>query len=278
MTKDKQCVDNKPLKQTDTSKYALLMYKMRPNHDRGRSEFAFTKIDLVSSVAVLLILLFILSPALAMPRHHAARTVCRNNLRQMANASTMYASDNSENMALPNWGSGTAGWLYTDSKGLVPDPTKPEYATNRLGAYQTGLWFDYVRDPNSYMCPIDSESPYYKSRMNKLSSYVMNGSVCGFGSSMAACKITDPWSPECYLLYQPDESLGRPPIGSFAFNDASSYPDRNEGLGALHSASTVDLVTAGGNVRTVTIARVMTEQTATSKSLAWWSPFGANGR
>jgi hypothetical protein len=219
-------------------------------------------------VAALMLLLLIFSPALANSKNHAARTICRNNLRQMADASVMYAADNVEYMALPNWGNSAAGWLYTPVNGSPP----------HTGGYKTGLWFEYVRDTNAYRCPIDLESPYYKSRANQLSSYVMNGAVCGYGMSVSTAKITDPWSPECYLLYQPDENLGQPPIGAFAFNDASSFPDRNEGMGALHSVSTVDIVTIGGNVRSVTIARVLKEQAATSKSLAWWSPFSANGR
>ncbi len=254
------------------------MSEMRFTHSEGRSVSGFTRTDALTTVMALLMLLLIFSPALANSKNHAARSICRNNLRQMANASVMYAADNTEYMAFPNWGNSAPGWLYTAVSGSPPDPTVGLYAGDRLGAYKTGLWFEYVRDTNAYLCPIDLESPYYKSRMNKLSSYVMNGAVCGYGMSTSTAKITDPWSPECYLLYQPDENLGQPPIGGFAFNDASSYPDRNEGLGALHSASTADIVTVGGNVRSVTTARVLKEQTAKAKSFAWWSPFSANGR
>ena len=255
----------------------ILMNQMRVIHTGRAKEVAFSRVDLASTLAAVLLLLLLL-PALADSRSHAGRTICRNNLRQMANASAMYATDNLELMAYPNWGSSGSGWLFTGASGSIPDPTRGTYLTNPIAAYRTGLWFDYVRDTNAYLCPIDLESPYYKSRANKLSSYVMNGAVCGYGQSTTTCKITDPWSPECYLLYQPDESLGQPPIGAFAYNDGSSYPDRNEGIAALHSAATADILTIGGSVRSVTKARVNKEQSSAGKSFAWWNPSSPNGR
>jgi hypothetical protein len=159
---------------------------MRFTHSESRAGSAFTKTDAITTVAALMLLLLIFSPALANPKNHAARTICRNNLRQMANASVMYAADNVEYMAYPNWGNSAAGWLYTPVNGSPPDLKAGIYAGDRLAAYKTGLWFEYVRDTNAYLCPIDLESPYYKSRMNKLSSYVMNGAVCGYSGSTSA--------------------------------------------------------------------------------------------
>jgi len=120
---------------------------------------------------------------------------------------------------------------------------------------------------------------YYLSRQNKLSSYVMNGAVCGYGSAMSAsCKITQVWNSECYLLWNPDETLGNPPIGAFTFNDASSFPNGSEGMGRLHSAQSSEILTVGGQVRIIPVQKIQQEQSSTKRSLAWWSPFSTNGR
>jgi hypothetical protein len=208
-------------------------------------------------------------PALARSGDHATRAVCLANLRQMGQASLMYANDNGESFPLANWGNSAAGWLYTPVNGSPPNPP---------GGCETGQWFKYVQSRQRYLCPVDMESRYYSARANKLSSYVMNGAVIGYGVSTRPCKVTDAWSPACYLLWEPDENFGSPPAGAFAFNDASSYPDRSEGPGRLHSAIGTTVVTVGGEAQFVTFQRFQAEQNSGKKSLTWWDPASSNGR
>jgi hypothetical protein len=74
----------------------------------------------------------------------------------------------------------------------------------------------------------------------------------------------------CFVMWEPDENLGNPPIGAFAFNDASSFPNANEGVGRLHSKKGAVVAAVGGHVEFVTVKRFNNEQSKTSKGLLWW--------
>ena len=181
------------------------------------------------------------------------------------------------------------GWLYSLTNNVIPDPGPGGvFTSNPVAAYATGIWFQYTRDPRVYLCPVDIESPTYKApsaqggRAQRLSSYVMNGAVNGYGSSTVTrtCRITEAWSPDCYLLWGPDENAagsGNP--GAFAFNDGANYPSTSEGaIEQPHALGGGEILTVGGAVRFVSVQRFAKESTASSKSLTWWSPFSANGR
>jgi uncharacterized protein YigE (DUF2233 family) len=73
--------------------------------------------------------------------------------------------------------------------------------------------------------------------------------------------------------------LCNPPIGAFAYNDASSYPDRNEGIGRLHTKGGIVLA-VGGHVQFIDFNAFFREQTnaPTAKGLHLWSPWSKNGR
>jgi hypothetical protein len=108
----------------------------------------------------------------------------------------------------------------------------------------------------------------------------MNGATCSYGAISGSCKITEVWNPGCYLLWNPDENLlvNGAPVGAFAFNDASSYPDTNEGTGRLHVPDAVELVTVGGDVRSISRQKLLAEANARTRSLVWWNPLATDGR
>jgi len=248
-----------------------------PNHCR-RLIAAFTLLELlVVLVMVSLLLTLALLPALARSSDQGARTVCINNLRQLGRASQMYASDNNDYFPFPNWANNWRGWLYTPVSSAPPNLLAPPYVSDPVQAYRTGLWFPYVQDRGAYVCPVDLESRYYTARANKLSAYVMNGAVCGYSSEYRSCKTTDAWSPECYLLGHGNEAGGSPPAGAFAFNDAASFPDSNEGFGRIHTRNGAELLTVGGGVSSVTAQKLAAEITSPRRSFAWWSPFTTAG-
>jgi len=247
----------------------------RPSHRK-----AFTLIELLIVIAIIAILAAMLLPALSKAKDKASRTICVNNQKQMALANSMYTNDNREYMAYPDWGNSYPGWLYTASGGNPPDPT------NGVTAYKTGLWFTYMPNPKSYICPVDIKSKYYSQRANKMSSYIMNGAVCGYGEETPAnltCKITDVWSPMCFLMWEPDENNtaagGGGPIGAFAYNDASSYPTTAEGVGTLHGKNGAIINAIGGHVIFILREQFWAEQTNSAvggpegRGLLWWSPF-----
>ena len=104
----------------------------------------------------------------------------------------------------------------------------------------------------------------------------MNGAVCGYSADKyRSAKITQVWSPMCYIQWEPDETLGN--IGAFAYNDASSFPDRNEGVGKLHGSGAV-VQAVGGHVQFIKFSLFQAEQNNTRKGLLWWNPWSTDGR
>ncbi len=135
-------------------------------------------------------------------------------------------------------------------------------------------------------------SPYYKQRANKLSSYVMDGAVCGFGETgmPPSIKITAVWSSVCYFLWEPDDRSIVPgstvPKGAAEFNDGSNFPDttQGEGIGLLHNNKGGNILALDGHVQFITQKKFTQEANTqavnalgTSKTLLWWNPGTVDG-
>jgi type II secretory pathway pseudopilin PulG len=257
--------------------------------NRDRRAKGFTLTELVFVVLTCALLGCLVVPALATSRDGGKRAVCFNNLRQLGMSMVMYGNDNRDYLSPPNWDGGVAGsapgWLYTVTNGVIPDPGPGGvYSSNPRSAYATGLWFSYTRDPRIYLCPVDIESWTYTTssvsqRRDRLSSYIVNGAVCGYANGGRTCKLTDAWSPGCYLLWGPNENSGGAGFpGAVAFNDGSSYPNTNEGLiEQLHTETGGEILTVGGAVQFLSVQKFKLESGSSVKNLAYWSPFAVSG-
>jgi prepilin-type N-terminal cleavage/methylation domain-containing protein len=201
----------------------------------------FSLVELLVVVGIVAVLVALLLPVLGRARAEANRVACMSNLRQLLQAQLMYANDSRGFLTYPNWGHDRqatdavwpTGWLY--SQGQLSDPLAPDDV-------KTGALFRYLQETRVYRCPLHPlDEASTATGTDRLTSYIMNGAVCGYGVVghkaaqpvrwMPSWKITDWRNPsEQILWWEAEESgAGAGPVdeGGAAWNDGSSYPREN---------------------------------------------------
>lgn len=243
-----------------------------------KSESAFTLLELLIVIALIAILAALLLPALSGAKDQAAKTTDLNNFRQLMVSMHVYASENGDELPWPNWDYGGAmpdgtlrpGWLYT------PDP-----GTNATAVFQasTGLLWNAMREPKSYLCPGDRlDVPLYSRhagrvmiRPQQLSSYIMNGAVIGFRtgyhSNSLPVKVAQMRPGDCILF----EGDGSDP---WHFNDGSSWP--SEGITSRHMQGATIAAMDGSSIY-IRDDIWQTEVDATNKNSLWCYPDTVDG-
>ena len=126
---------------------------------------AFTLIELLVVIAIIAVLASLLLSAVTRATEASRRTLCENNLKQIALASLMYADDNQGK--LPAF----LRWLKTRGNDIT-----------------SGKLYPYLKTKAIYMCPTDKKNLYSKSdpmtrSLNPRSprrdySYAMNCNIC----------------------------------------------------------------------------------------------------
>ena len=110
---------------------------MHPVHQTRKAR-AFTLVELLVIIGIIVVLIAILLPVLSKARDQANRTACLSNLRELGHAMLMYA--NAHKDKLPN---------------LNPPLTTNDYdATN---AVLVTLNRDYLKSPAVFRCPSDQD-------------------------------------------------------------------------------------------------------------------------
>jgi type II secretory pathway pseudopilin PulG len=195
------------------------------------SKQAFTLAGLAVVLACLALLGFMLLPALSIAKDKQAIQVDLENLRQLTQASQMYAADSRGFEPAPGWGITADSWLY----GAYPPygiqgsvPLAQIVYTNQIRYLRRAQLWPYIKNPRAFTCPMDSTNTALWAARNTLTtSYGMNGSVCGYGGVADGRSFQAfLFAPDRIQIWEIDET------NPFYFNDASMFP--YEGLSGRH--------------------------------------------
>lgn len=236
-------------------------------------------IELLVVIAIIAILAAMLLPALAKAKDKAVRAQCQNNVKQITLATHLYAGDSRDFLPEANWNSPWVrrGWLYDASLGSPPNLLVAPYSTYPQKAYEGGLLWDYIKGWGVYRCPAErTNTPAWTGRAQKLSSYLMNGAVDGYGTpadgpgriAPNSYKVSD-FRADAVIFWQALET------STSDYNDGSSAP--NEGITKLHSLGTT-MGIVDGHIEFIKTVYFYAEEQNPAKNRFYCNPGTFNGR
>ncbi len=261
----------------------------------------FTLVELLTVIAVIAVLVSMLLPAINKVRASVARVNCESNMRQLMMAVHSYCADNDRQLPYCNWEHSADdnsvyghGWMYSSPEFRTNYPAGSDLNGNwsaqshiPLDGVMTGVLWPYLNNVVIYHCPVDN--PDFFTGTEWLSSYLMNGSQCGFGNlggfnnsatiNIPGFKMTRVLKPSDSVLLW--EALEQPFQGQFLagaiWNDGSSYPTE-EVLSDRHFKG-ANVACVDGHVEWWDQQTWTSWSTNPSFNRLWWDPGNpGNGR
>jgi hypothetical protein len=90
-----------------------------------------------------------------------------------------------------------------------------------------GVFWNVIREAKLYMCPMDNtNTPLFAQRDQQISSYALNGAVCGYNRMLKTCVRLGSITPESVAFWETDEQTPH------YFNDGANFP--REGVSKRH--------------------------------------------
>jgi len=120
-----------------------------------RHRHAFTIIELLVVVSLLVLLIALLLPTLSSARDSARTAVCMSNMRQIGAAWLTYTDDHQGRIMGAHTHRPNYDWVYTPPAPTLPPNELPSNIRN-------GVMFPYLNDVSVYKCPADPRRDYLR--------------------------------------------------------------------------------------------------------------------